>query len=724
MDRRQHRQGQVGQIHHGCRRFLRLRALQSHERRAEPLQTGKVLVAGRLVDGPLAAQFGINGHDAHTIRLHPAIAAAFADVGVDEHAPVGVGELPTLAPTAFLGGAGLHIKNDRHALDLAELFLNFHQLVAGREIRPRRKARKVHRFLRVIHHRQPCDAHRMHLGGDAIGIKAAVIALPPGHRHGVVVQDLVGHRGARRHCRADRHQTRVVVGAVAEVLKHMRPCREWCLADPVRALAPHLGEPGGLAVHPLHHEMAPDARIGAAARRHLGRGVVRTARAEIRQPRCDILGIVRAARLRQPLNAGLDAIAPAPLVDQHLAQLFRHHHRIQRIACREHLMPPVVLRAEHAPPAAVVKDRLFRLHFDQLALFLDADDQIQPLGPVVEALEIHRPDLPHLVGGNAQSFRLGRINPQQCQRMHQVEPVLARRHQPDLRPRLAPDAPVHAVGVAERLGSEPLVVQHPGFLLETVIHQADVQAARRHREFRRHEPHPVRVAIDHRRRLDRVLHRLEADPDPCEPRQRPGIQPVIHHLLHTRRADHGHVGIDQRPVGLVQRGRRLAGMVIPHRHHHAAACRSAREIRVPHHVARPVHPRPLAVPQRKDALEFPLAAQFGLLRAPGRRRRKILVQSGLEPDIVLGQQLARARHLHVHRTQGRSAIAGDVTGGVPSRRPVPRLLHQHQPDQRLRSVQQNRRFRKVEAVVQRDNLTAHLHPPRAVTVHPMIGQSR
>jgi hypothetical protein len=44
---------------------------------------------------------------------------------------------------------------------------------------------------------------------------------------------------------------------------------------------------------------------------------------------------------------------------------------------------PPALVAIDAAAAAVVEDRLLDLHLDQLALFLDHDDQVQPLGPVM-----------------------------------------------------------------------------------------------------------------------------------------------------------------------------------------------------------------------------------------------------------------------------------------------------------------------------------------------------
>ncbi len=104
-----------------CRRCFAAQraALDGDEGRAEPGQAGKILVAGRLIDRPFAAQFGLYRHDRHTVGLHPAIAAALADIGVDEHPPVGIGKAAALAPAAFLGGTGLDIKKHRYAFDFA-----------------------------------------------------------------------------------------------------------------------------------------------------------------------------------------------------------------------------------------------------------------------------------------------------------------------------------------------------------------------------------------------------------------------------------------------------------------------------------------------------------------------------------------------------------------------------------------------------------------------------
>jgi hypothetical protein len=65
----------------------------------------------------------------------------------------------------------------------------------------------------------------------------------------------------------DRERAGVEVGAVAEVLEDVLVVRERHLPDPGRALAAHLGEGVGVAVHPRDHVVAADA---AAAREPSG----------------------------------------------------------------------------------------------------------------------------------------------------------------------------------------------------------------------------------------------------------------------------------------------------------------------------------------------------------------------------------------------------------------------------------------------------------------------
>ncbi len=173
--------------------------------------------------------------------------------------------------------------------------------------------------------------------------------------------------------------------------------------------------------------------------------------------------------------------------------------------------------APNAPPAAVVENRLFDLHLDQLAFFLDHDDQVQPLGPVVKPAHVQRESLPHLICGHPQTLGLGLVNIQQRQRMHQIQPVLACGHKSDLGTRFAPDAFVHFIGMGKGLGGETLVVNHPRFLLCRGVQQANVQPALGHVEIGDDQVHPVGATIDNGGGLDRVLHGFQPDPQPGKP---------------------------------------------------------------------------------------------------------------------------------------------------------------------------------------------------------------
>ena len=70
----------------------------------------------------------------------------------------------------------------------------------------------------------------------------AVNALPAGHRHCAVVEQLVCHPDAGRDRGADREQTRVEVRAVAEIREDVLLLGEGRLPDPAHTLAAHLRE--------------------------------------------------------------------------------------------------------------------------------------------------------------------------------------------------------------------------------------------------------------------------------------------------------------------------------------------------------------------------------------------------------------------------------------------------------------------------------------------------
>src|SRR3546814_1786213 len=99
----------------------------------------------------------------------------------------------------------------------------------------------------------------------------------------LVVQDLVSDIHARRDRGANRERPRVIIGAVAEVLKYVTGPREGRDAEPVRPFAAHLGR-GQILFRAREgdHAMAPYACHAHASCGQLRRPVVGAARAEIR----------------------------------------------------------------------------------------------------------------------------------------------------------------------------------------------------------------------------------------------------------------------------------------------------------------------------------------------------------------------------------------------------------------------------------------------------------
>ena len=114
-------------------------------------------------------------------------------------------------------------------------------------------------------------------------------------------------------------------------------------------------------------------------------------------------------------------------------------------------------------------------------------------------------------------------------------------------------------------------------------------------------------------------------------------------LLHAGRVQDRDHHVDEVVFGLVRGGRGFGGVVVAHQREHAAVPRGAGEIGVAEHVAGAVDARALAVPDAEHAVELALAAQLGLLRAPERGGGEVLVEAGLEADVVFVERaLARA----------------------------------------------------------------------------------
>ena len=180
------------------------------------------------------------------------------------------------------------------------------------------------------------------------------------------------------------------------------------------------------------------------------------------------------------------------------------------------------------------------------------------------------------------------------------------------------------------------------------------------------------------------------------------MQAVIDDLLHAGRVEDRHHPVDEDEFGLVGVGRGFRGVVVAHQADHTAMRRGPGHVAVAENIARAVDTRPLAVPEREDAVIFALALQFGLLGAPDGGGGEVLVQAGLEDDIGGHQRLAGPHQLLVEPAQRRAAIARDEAGGVQAGRPVALALHQEHARDRLGAGEEDLAGPEVVLVVERD----------------------
>ena len=484
-------------------------------------------------------------------------------------------------------------------------------------------------------------------------------------------------------------QARMVVGAVADVLEDVGALGERRLADPVGALAAHLGVAHRAALHPLGHVVAADAGLGDAALGHPGRGVVRAAGAEIGRaqqrrgrPVFQLCLCLESLELRRDLVV---AVEPEDALGQHFRDLVARE-RAVRGEQRPVLL--VALADDHRRVRPAV-EQLLELPLDQPALLLDHDDLLEPVGERQQRLPLERPDQAELQDPQAQPLRQRLVDAEVVERLAQIEVGLAGRDDPEPRSLAVEDRSVEAVGRGERAHRLELEAVQALLLGERRVRPADVEAARRQRELGRGDLEPRRIELDRGGGVDRVVDALEPDPAAAVAGQREAQQAELENLGDARRVEHRDLGVDQRVFALMRGGRALAGVVVAHQHEHAAEPGGAGEVAVLEHVAGAVDARALAVPDAEHAVVFALAVQLGLLRAPERGRGEVLVDARLEDDVVLVEKAPGGRHLLVEAAERRAAVAGDVARGVVAGREVALALQHRQPHQRLDAGQED-----------------------------------
>ena len=333
---------------------------------------------------------------------------------------------------------------------------------------------------------------------------------------------------------------------------------------------------------------------------------------------------------------------------------------------------PVALR--HGPFAAVLvielanhaRDLLaaadpaeqffLELVFQHLALFLHHQDLVQPVGETLRAGGFQRPHHAHLEQPQADApANLGR-QAQVRQRLTGVQIGLARRH--DAEARLAdghvPGLAVELVGARIGQRGVQLVVQQPRFLLQRRVGNADVQAIGRQLEILGQQyPDALDIHVDRGGHLDDVGDALHAHPDARVAAHGPAMQAVVQHFLHAgRKQRRNHAGL-QDVIALVRQRGGLGRMIVARHHQHAAMRRGASGVGVLEHVATAVHARPLAIPHAEHAVVTRAGKQVDLLRAPDRGGGQVLVDAGLELDMVRLQVLGGLPHVLVHAAQRR-----------------------------------------------------------------------
>ena len=123
-----------------------------------------------------------------------------------------------LAAAALFGGAGLVVDHGGDGGNAAQNPLDVVKLMAAARLDAAGQQARAPIFFREFADDDDArDIFRQQLARDHRHGQAALDRLAAGHRHRVVVENLVGDRGFRRHRRADRQQARMLVGAVAEI---------------------------------------------------------------------------------------------------------------------------------------------------------------------------------------------------------------------------------------------------------------------------------------------------------------------------------------------------------------------------------------------------------------------------------------------------------------------------------------------------------------------------
>ncbi len=244
---------------------------------------------------------------------------------------------------------------------------------------------------------------------------------------------------------------------------------------------------------------------------------------------------------------------------------------------------------------------------------------------------------------------------------------------------------VESVGANIGQRRVPLVAEQALLLIQGGVGPADMHAPWGHREvLREDDANPLGADIDAGGRLDHLLDRLHAGPDPGKAAHCEGVQAQIQDVLNRRRKKHRQTARLEDVVALVCRGAALGDMIVAGHGDHAAMACGACHVGMLEDIGTAVHPRTLPVPDPEDAIVLlGRRVQIQLLGAPNRGGGKFLVETWLEENPLRGQVFLRLPQRLVVAAQGTASVAADEAGGVETGHRVALALQHGQSDQRL-----------------------------------------
>src|SRR5262249_20331326 len=147
-----------------------------------------------------------------------------------------------LAAAAFFRRASLHEDERGRALLFAARFHDSVQFVPMGDLYSRRNVVRLI-MMRIFRDQiDLSDAFSMQLERNLLRGQIAIMTLSASHRDRVVIEDLVCDICFRGDRLADRQDSRMKIGAVAEISENMFFVSEWGDADPRHALTAHMGE--------------------------------------------------------------------------------------------------------------------------------------------------------------------------------------------------------------------------------------------------------------------------------------------------------------------------------------------------------------------------------------------------------------------------------------------------------------------------------------------------